>query len=158
MDGLGDVQNMISSYILRRDGTVIDPWSGTSDVVSFESTGLPASFYSCGSAFSDYLPSRLRTSFCFVMAYFKETGAMFWVQLLVVDIGALSIMIASTKRALQETIYMMTGVKPWTKSGANSSIDKLAAYMEKRDRESEIDYELDRRFGKGRTARDWRYK
>jgi hypothetical protein len=53
----------------------------------------------------------------------------------------------SVKRALQELIYMMTGVKPWTKSGANASIDKLAAYMEKRDREDEVNIELSRRFG-----------
>ena len=157
MDGLSDVQAMLNEYILRRDGTVIDPWDGGT-VVSFDNSGLPASYYSCGSAFSDYLPTRLRSSFCFVMAYFKETGAMFWVQLLVIDIGALSIMVMSIKRALQELIYMMTGVKPWTKSGINSSVDKLAAYMEKRDRESDVDQELDRRFGRDRTARDWRYK
>lgn len=157
MDGLSDVQAMIEENILRRDGTVIDPWDGGA-VVSFDNSGLPASYYSCGSAFTDYLPTRLRSSVCFVMAYFKETGAMFWVQLLVIDIGALSIMVMSIKRALQELIYMMTGVKPWTKSGVNASVDKLAAYMEKRDRESDVDRELDRRFGRNRTARDWRYR
>jgi len=67
--------------------------------------------------------------------------------LIVIDIGALFIFINSVKRGLQELIYMMTGVKPWTKSGANASIDKLQAYMERRDREDEISSELSRRFG-----------
>jgi len=145
IEGAGDVQRMISQYILRRDGTVIDPWSGSGDVVSFDNAGLPSSFYSCGTAFTEFLPDRLRTAVCFVMAYFKETGAMFWVQLLVIDIGALSIIVMSFKSALQELIYMMTGVKPWTKSGASAGMDKLAAYMEKRDREEEIDRQFRRR-------------
>jgi hypothetical protein len=151
------VQAMINSYILRQDAEVTNPWSGSNNVIDFGDSGLPDSYYSCGNAFTDYLPARLADAVCFVTAYFKETGATFWVQLLVVDIGAISITLMSTKRAMQELIYMMTGVRPWTKSGLNSSVDKLASYMEKRDRELDIEAELDRRFGKDRAVRFDRY-
>ncbi len=123
------------------------------ELISFgEGTGLPDAYYSCSSALTARLPDSLKTGVCFVSAYFIETSASFWIQI-VLDIGAFFMIIGMLKGALQETIYMMTGVKPWTKSGLNSSVDKLAAYMERRDRDDDIASEMSRRFG-GTFRRD----
>ena len=146
MTSTSKVQALINNYILRRDAAVTSPWSGSGSLVTFGSSDLPSYYYSCSTAFTDYLPTRLRSAMCFVSAYWKQTGAAMWIQLLVVDIGAISIAAMGTKRALQELIYMMTGVKPWTKSAASAlGMDKLLSYMERQDRDAEIDAMMRRR-------------
>ena len=146
MTSTSKVQALINNYILRRDAAVTSPWSGSGSLVTFGSSDLPSYYYSCSTAFTDYLPTRLRSAMCFVSAYWKQTGAAMWIQLLVVDIGAISIAAMGTKRALQELIYMMTGVKPWTKSAASAlNMDKLISYMERQDRDAEVDAMLRRR-------------
>ena len=90
-------------------------WEG-GDLVVFGDTQLPGYYYSCNSTIADYLPSGLRTGVCFTTAYWKETGASFWVQLSL-DISALFALFLAVKGAVQSLVYMMTGVRPWTKDG-----------------------------------------
>jgi len=109
-------------------------WDGGSLISLGQGTGLPDSYYSCGNALTVKIPARLKTGVCFASAYFIETSASFWIQI-VLDIGAFFMILGMLKGSVQQTIYLITGVKPWTKSGANASIDKLASYMERRDRD-----------------------
>ena len=110
--------------ILPTSGEAFDVWDG-GDVVDFESSdGLPAYYYTCGTAFADFLPERLRTGVCFASAYWKETGAAWWVQL-ALDIGTVFLLFAMIKSAAQSLVYMMTGVRPWTKDGAIKIIETV---------------------------------
>jgi len=104
-----DVQNFINDYILKRDATTTDPWQGES-LVTFGDTGLPDSYYSCSSILTDGLPSRLRSAVCFVTAYFKETGAAFFVQLLVIDIPAIGLILVGVKNTIEQLIMLIVGV------------------------------------------------
>lgn len=147
MHSASQVQTMINEHILPTSSRARDPWGGGS-IVSLSTSGgaLPDAYYSCSSAFTEFLPSRLRSGVCFASAWMIETSASFWIQI-VLDISALFLLIGMLKGALQDLIYMMTGVRPWTKSGANASVDKLSAYLERRDREDDIASELGGRFG-----------
>lgn len=106
---------------------VIDPLTGNGDgrsiweggiAVDFTDTGFPPAYYSCSSVFVNSLPSGLRSGVCFVSAYFIETSASFWIQL-AVDISAFFLLLGMIKGAVQELVYMMTGVKPWTAKGSD---------------------------------------
>lgn len=84
-------------------------WEG-GNAISFSDTSLPDSYYSCNSAFTNALPSGLRTGVCFVSAYFIETSASFWIQLMI-DISALFAAIMITKTAVLDLVYLLTGVR-----------------------------------------------
>jgi len=115
--------NIFDQYVMPQTGQAYDVWDG-GDVVNLQQqTGLPDYFYDCNTVFTDYLPSRLRTGVCFSSAYWKETGASFWVQLLL-DIGAIFAMFAIIKTSVQSLVYMMTGVRIWTKDGKLTVIEK----------------------------------
>ncbi len=160
----GDLQSYIEArFFPNRENPGLNPWEGDDliDVNDFTNGDwAPSSYYSvCLTMFDGYLPSRLAQGVCFASAAFRDTGASFWIQL-GLDISALGFLISMLKRPLQEVIYMMTGVKPWTKSGAGSAIDKLISHLESRDRvdaaerHSDPDAdELSRRFG-GRYGRN----
>jgi len=108
-------------------------------LISFgQGTSLPDAYYSCGSALTERIPASLKMGVCFVSAYFVETSASFWIQI-ALDIGAFFMLIGFLKSSIQEIIYMLTGVKPWTKSGANASIEKLTDYFERENRNAEIE-------------------
>ena len=113
-----------------------DIWSG-GDLISFGNSGLPDYYYTCNNVFAGYLPGALKNGVCFATAYWKETEASFWVQL-TLDISALFVLFGMIKSAAQALIYMMTGVRPWTKSGALAGIDKLAGYFERQERRGDM--------------------
>lgn len=127
------------------------PWEGGDiiDVSDFESGTWEAtsSYNTCYTAFAGELPVSIVQGVCFVSAAFRDTGASFWIQLSS-DISVIIGFVLVTKRPLQEVIYMMTGVRPWTRSGAESGLDKLIGHLERR--EGEVDrnaQELTNRFG-----------
>lgn len=112
-----------SIYEMTDDGEfktkVIDKIFGTSnersiweggDVVDFDQTGLPASYYSCESAFVNAIPSGLRPGVCFASAYMIETSASFWFQLSI-DIAAFFLAFTLTKNAVVDAVYLLTGVQ-----------------------------------------------
>lgn len=115
-DSTADVNQIFEEHVLPSGGAGFDPWEG-GDLVTFNNTGLPGYYYSCGNVLTSYLPSRLADSVCFVSAYWKETGAAFWVQISL-DIGALFILWGMIKSSIQSLVYMMTGVRIWTKDRA----------------------------------------
>jgi hypothetical protein len=141
-----ELDAIVSEHFLPKSSRATNPWNG-GNIVNFNASGLPDAYYSCDSSFVDYLPAKLRTGVCFVSAYFIETGASFWIQLML-DISALFLIFSMIKGAAQELIYMMTGVRPWTKSGAESGLNKLMAYYERKDKEmSDVERELGRQLG-----------
>lgn len=105
---VADVRRMIDENIIKRDTATVNPWDGKK-IIQFGDTSLPASYYSCNSAFASGLPTRLKSAVCFVSAYFKQTGAAFWVQLLIVDIPAVGIIFAGVKTAIEGLISLMIG-------------------------------------------------
>jgi hypothetical protein len=107
-EGGGDFTDTVEEKIYG-DTSV---WDG-GNIVSFSGSSLPSSYYSCESAFVNTLPTRLKSGVCFVSAYFIETSASFWIQL-TIDIGSIFLLLGMIKGAVQEAVYMMTGVKPWT--------------------------------------------
>lgn len=113
-----------------------DIWDG-GNLISFGNTSLPDYYYTCNNVFAGYLPGALKSGVCFAAAYWKETEASFWVQL-TLDISALFVLFGMVKAALQSLIYMMTGVRPWTKSGALAGVDKLVGYFERQERRSDM--------------------
>jgi hypothetical protein len=128
-DGVGPnsvdgINAMFEQYIMPSSGRKFDAWDGGDVVDLTQQTGLPESYTNCNSVFVDYLPSRLRTGVCFATAYWHETGASFWIQILL-DIGSIFLMFNMIKRAMQSLIYMMTGVRPWTKDGAIKIIETV---------------------------------
>lgn len=125
-----ETRNYIDNSIFG--GSSASAWNGGNVISLSGGSYLPASYTSCTNTFANELPSRLKSPVCFVSAWFRETSARFWIQLSL-DIAAIFMVISMIIGAAQELVYMMTGVKPWTKSGASSSIDALADYMEKRD-------------------------
>lgn len=119
------VQN-IADRFLPESGEAVSPWEDGGDLVSFSGdTSLPPYYYTCDSIFADYLPSRLRIGTCFASAYWKYTGASFWLQL-AIDIGSLFVLWRMLKTSVQSLVYMMTGVRPWTKDGAITVIERVA--------------------------------
>lgn len=95
-------------------------WEGNLNV-EFNDTGFPASYSQCDQVFQNYLPQKMKSSMCFIQAWFIETSASLWLQL-IVDIGAIMIFVGGIKGAAQEVIYMLTGVKPWTKSNPSVTV------------------------------------
>lgn len=121
----GGVDNLVER-VLPTSGDAFAPWEEGGDLVNFSGGGgLPSYYYTCDSVFANYLPSRIRTGVCFTSAYWKETGASFWVQL-TLDIGAIFLLFRMIKGAAQSLVYMMTGVRPWTKDGASRMIVEVA--------------------------------
>jgi hypothetical protein len=101
------------------------PWDGDDLINLTNDDGLPPYYYTCNTAFTDSLPTSLRSGVCFVSAYWKHTGAAFWLQLSL-DVGAIFLLFRMVKGAAQSLIYMMTGVRPWTKDGAQRMIIDVA--------------------------------
>jgi len=101
----------IIEKIMPTAGESYEVWDG-GDLIAFEGdSSLPAYYYTCGSVFADYLPSRLRDGVCFASAYWKETGMSFWIQL-IFDILSIFMLFKIIKTAVQSLVYMMTGVRP----------------------------------------------
>lgn len=125
MRSSADIQNVFDR-ILPNSGAGASPWEDGGNLVNFTgNTGLPSYYYTCLGAFATYLPSRLQSPVCFASAYWKQTGASFWVQLML-DIGAIFLMLGMIKGAAQSLVYMMTGVRPWTKDWAGRMIINIA--------------------------------
>lgn len=111
-----ELQSLLDHF-MPDDNQAFAPWEDGGKLVTFSSSQTPAYYYNCNTTFTDYLPSKLRQGVCYASAWALETGMTFFVQLSL-DIGALFLLFGIIKSSLQDLIYMMTGVKPWTKSGA----------------------------------------
>ncbi len=121
-----DIQNIFNQHVLPQSGAGASPWEEGGDLVNFSGdTSLPSYYYTCQNVFANYLPSRLQSPVCFASAYWKETGASFWIQLLL-DVSAIFMMFNIIKSSIQSLVYMMTGVRPWTKDGAQRLIVDIA--------------------------------
>lgn len=152
-----ELNQMINQHFFPTSSAARSPWDGGDiiDVSDFINGGWSPSsyYYTCLSAFDGYLPTSVAQGVCFVSGAFRDTGASFWIQLSF-DISCLFMMVKVTKRPLQEVIYMMTGVRPWTKAGAESGLDKLLRHVEGRDRENDSDArELSNALGGGQFQR-----
>lgn len=151
-----ELNQIVNEHFFPTSSTARSPWEGGDiiDTSDFNGGYSPGSyFYTCLNAFDGYLPTPVANGVCFVSAAFRDTGASFWIQLSF-DVSCIFLMVRMTKRPLQEVIYMMTGVRPWTRSGAESGIDKLAQYLQERDHTLDNDArELGNRFG-GSFIRD----
>lgn len=147
-----DLEQIINDHFFVTDNEeALSPWEGGDiiDVSDFESGTWSATTYynTCMTSFSGYIPPLVAQGVCFASASFRDTGASFWIQI-TIDISCIFMMVRLTKRPLQETIYMLTGVRPWTKDGAEDSIEKLIGYFQGRDSQRDRDAEeLQRRFG-----------
>lgn len=115
-----DLQSYVDEHFFPIDSDATNPWDGD-DIINpndFDGSWQPSAYYTtCLTAFTGYLPSKVAQGVCFASAAFRDTGASFWIQL-AFDIGCVFLAVRMTKRPLQEAIYMMTGVKPWTQDGA----------------------------------------
>lgn len=152
VQGRKDLDKMIRDRFFPNNSTAVNPWNG-GNVISFSNHSTPTYFSTCSTVFTSYLPSRLKTGVCFAFAYARESGLSFIMQLFL-DIAAVTLLWTSIKGSAQEVIYMMTGVKPWQKSGGAASADRLLSYLEQRDREGDAaTRELERQFG-GRFRRN----
>lgn len=116
--------NSLADRFIPASGEAFDVWNG-GELVVFGDTTLPAYFTTCNNVFAEYLPSRLKTGVCFASAYWKDTGASFWLQL-IFDILSIFVLIGMVKGAAQSLVYMMTGVRPWTKDGGIKVIETVA--------------------------------
>ena len=119
-----DLNKYVNDHIFPTSRAANNPWEGGQvlDVSAFSRNYQYTSYYNtCKNVYSGYLPEGIAQGVCFVSGAFRDTGASFWIQLSF-DISCFFLMIAATKRPLQEVIFMMTGVKPWTKSGANACL------------------------------------
>lgn len=145
----GEFRTKVIDRIFVKDSSPVSIWEG-GRVVDFSDTSLPPAYASCQNSFTKVLPSRLRTGVCFVSAYFIETSASFWIQMLI-DISAFFLLLRVMKTTLQEVIYMMTGVKPWTANAKDvypyirGEKSLTARHQEKRD---DAAIELEARFGR----------
>lgn len=113
------------------------PWNGGDvlNVNDFKNGTWSASTYynTCMTSFSGYLPPLIAQGVCFASANFRDTGASFWIQI-TIDISCIFAYIKLTKRPVQELIYMLTGVRPWTKDGAEDAIRELTEHSIARER------------------------
>lgn len=125
LNSSSQVNNMVDDHILPTAGDGFDIWDGGPLVNFTDNQELPAYYYSCSNVFADYIPSKLKIGVCFASAYWKETGASFWLQL-IFDIGTIFLLWNIIKGSVQSLVYMMTGVRPWTKDGANKMIVEVA--------------------------------
>ncbi|MBI5950217.1 MAG: DNRLRE domain-containing protein [Chloroflexi bacterium] len=117
--------NRIIEKIFPSSGPSNEVWED-GDLVTFEHGGGTPEYYdTCNSLFSDFLPTRLRMGVCFASSWWKETGAAWWIQLSL-DISTVFLLIIMIKGAIQSLVYMMTGVRPWTKDGAIKVIETVA--------------------------------
>ena len=135
IDSASDLNEIVNNRIFPTGSEARSPWEGGDiiDPSDFNGGWAPGSYYyTCLAAFDGYLPTVIAQGVCFVSAAFRDTGASFWIQLSF-DVSCIFMMVAVTKRPIQEVIYMMTGVRPWTKSGAESGLNKLIGYLERRD-------------------------
>ena len=123
--------NNIINKVFPNSGRSNDVWDD-GDLVDFSaSDGTPEYYDTCTSLFSDTLPARLRMGVCFASAWWKETGASWWIQLSL-DISTVFVLIYMIKGAVQSLVYMMTGVRPWTKDGASKIIINAAEHITER--------------------------
>lgn len=137
--GEGDNTNVVN-YIFEKffplSGPGVNIWSGDGDIVVFGSAELPTYYYTCNDVFGEFLPARLRQGVCFVSGHWRATGAWWWVQLSI-DISTIFLLVTMIKSSAQSLIYMMTGVRPWTKDGALRGLDRLADAMERQNSNAE---------------------
>jgi hypothetical protein len=112
----GELQQWIYDHFFASGDSV---WNG-GVLVEFGDGTLPAAYYSCNSSFTAILPERLKSPICFVSAWFVQSSASFWMQI-IIDISAIALLFGTIKGAIQDTVYMMTGVKPWVKSSNRSN-------------------------------------
>lgn len=120
-----DTTDYIFERIFPTGGPGWSVWSGEGDIVVFGDASLPDYYYTCNDVFGDFLPERLRQGVCFTSAHWRETGAWWWVQLSI-DVSTIFMLIGMIKSSAQSLIYMMTGVRPWTKDGAIKLIGNVA--------------------------------
>lgn len=156
IENSSELNTYVMDKVTPRDAETNSIWNG-GDIINisdFDAHGyaMPHYYNQCISTFSDVLPARVASAVCFVSGTARETGASNLIQISF-DISCIFMLIGIIKRILQETIYMMTGVKPWTKSGADSAINKLLHYFEQRDTRDDVEKELGQRFG-GRYGRN----
>jgi hypothetical protein len=107
----GELQQWIYDHFFAQGDAI---WNG-GNLVSFGDGSLPESYDACTNSFTAILPSRLKPPICFVSSWFIESQASFWMQI-IIDLMALVLLYETIKGALQDAIYMITGVKPWVKS------------------------------------------
>lgn len=147
-----ELEQIINDHFFVTDNEeALSPWEGGDiiDVDDFESGTWSATTYynTCLTSFSGYLPPLVAQGVCFSSSAFRDTGASFWIQISI-DISCIFLMVRLTKKPLQELIYMLTGVRPWTKDGAEDSIEKLLGHIQSRDNQRDRDLdELANRFG-----------
>ncbi|MCE7858429.1 MAG: hypothetical protein DYG86_01430, partial [Chloroflexi bacterium CFX2] len=147
-----ELEQIINDHFFVTDNEeALSPWEGGDiiDVSDFESGTWSATTYynTCLTSFSGYLPPLVAQGVCFASASFRDTGASFWIQISI-DISCIFLLVRVTKKPLQELIYMLTGVRPWTKDGAEDSIEKMIGYFQSRDSQRDRDLEeLSNRFG-----------
>lgn len=147
-----ELEQIINDHFFVTDNEeALSPWEGGDiiDVSDFESGTWSATTYynTCLTSFSGYLPPLIAQGVCFASASFRDTGASFWIQI-TIDISCIFMIVKLTKKPLQELIYMLTGVRPWTKDGAEDSIEKMIGYFQSRDSQRDRDLEeLSNRFG-----------
>jgi hypothetical protein len=116
--GEGDNPGAVD-YIMERIFPTGGPgwsfWSGDGDIVAFGNgnAALPDYYYTCSDVFREFLPERLRQGVCFSSSFWRETGAWWWIQLSI-DLSTIFLVINLIKTSIQELVYMMTGVRPWT--------------------------------------------
>jgi hypothetical protein len=107
------ISQMFDRYIVPNNTRTRDIWDG-GEIVVFGSDNLPNSFASCVAIATDSLPQRLSEGICFYSAWMRETGAMFWIQLLL-DLGAAFLLIKIFMKDVAAVIAMATGVAATSK-------------------------------------------
>lgn len=131
-------QIITSNIFITNNDDALSPWEGGDvlDVSDFDGGGTwsETSYYNtCLASFSGYIPPMLAQGVCFSSAAFRDTGASFWIQI-AIDISCIFLYVRLTKRPVQELIYMLTGVRPWTKDSAEDAVEKLTEHAVARDR------------------------
>lgn len=129
--GDGSAENLIEDNILRTDEEAWDPWSGDDPLVTFDAGGtLPTYYYDCNSVMMEYIPEKLTTGVCFTLAYWRETGVSFWVQMLL-DLGVIFMTFYAVKDSIVGLVKMMSGVAIWQKTN-QSNADTTALLTQER--------------------------
>jgi hypothetical protein len=145
--------DIITDRIFPQERDARDPWDG-GDILDIDQLQggytLPDSYNVCMSAFGGQLPYSVANGVCFVGVQFRETGASFWIQL-VLDVACLFLGIRLTVHFITEAVYVLTGVRLTSSAGRETGLEKIAAYFE-RDERREVSrdagvQELEKQFG-----------
>jgi hypothetical protein len=136
---LNSIQNEINGYDFENDGTDYSilnktpaasmsmmeeyifsplpdnsPWRG-GQLIDLSSSNVEFA-ETCGLALTDYLGPLLSQGVCFTTDWFKEIGAMFWIQLLL-DVGVIFACISAVLNNFRKLVYLFTGVNLSMASG-----------------------------------------